>query len=150
MGPMSHHATRLVWTRTDAPFRYETYVRDHRLELETGSVLAVSAAPDYRGNPRLTNPEELLVGALSSCHMLTFLAICARKGLEVERYEDEAVGTLARPEGGPMQLTECVLRPKVRFAGEAPDATTLRSLHVQAHKGCFIASSVKTDVRVEL
>jgi organic hydroperoxide reductase OsmC/OhrA len=150
MGPVSHHATRLVWSRTSAPFRYETYSRDHRLELETGSVLPVSAAADYRGNPRLTNPEELLVGALSSCHMLTFLALCARKGLEVEHYEDDAVGTLARLEGAPMQVTECVLRPRVRFAGDAPDADTLRTLHEQAHKGCFIASSVKTRVRVEL
>jgi organic hydroperoxide reductase OsmC/OhrA len=146
---MSQHAARLVWTKTDAPFTYETYVRDHRLEMETGTVLPLSAAADFRGNPRLTNPEELLVGALSSCHMLTFLAICAKKGLEVVRYEDAAVGTLARPEGAPMHVTECVLKPKVTFAGTAPDQETLAKLHDQAHKGCFIANSVKTHVRVE-
>lgn len=147
---MSQHITRLLWQKTDAAFTYETYVRDHRVTMDTGMVLPVSAAKEYRGSPTLTNPEELLVAALSSCHMLTFLAVCAKKGLTVERYEDEAVGTLARPEGAPMHVTECVLRPKVVFAGAGPDPETLLELHRQAHKGCFIANSVKTNVRVEL
>lgn len=148
--PMSHHISRLLWQKTDAPFTYETYVRDHRVVMDTGSALELSAAADFRGNPRLTNPEELLVAALSSCHMLTFLAICAKKNIVVERYEDEATGTLARPEGAPMQVTECVLRPKVTFGGSAPDLEAQQKLHEQAHKGCFIANSVKTNVRVEL
>jgi organic hydroperoxide reductase OsmC/OhrA len=144
---MSHHQSRLLWERGETPFTYETYSRDHRISYGTGTEQRLSAAQEYRGSPSLPNPEELLVAALSSCHMLTFLAIAAKKKLVVERYEDDAVGTLARPEGGPMQVTEVVLRPRVTFTEPVDDAT-LASLHEQAHRGCFIANSVKTSVRV--
>ena len=147
---MSEHRSRLEWNRNaEAPFDYEHYSRDHRVSMETGLVLPISAAPAYRGNPSLTNPEELLVAALSSCHMLTFLAIAARKGIVVERYEDEAVGHLERPSEGPMQVTRCSLRPRITFGANAPDAATLASLHEQAHRGCFIANSVKTIVTID-
>lgn len=146
---MSQHLAQLRWQRTDAPFTYETYSRDHTIAFGTGSSMPLSAAHEYKGNPALSNPEELLVAALSSCHMLTFLAIAAKNKLVVERYEDDAVGTLARPEGAPMHVTEVILRPRVTFSGTVPDAATLAKLHEQAHKGCFIANSVKTTVRVE-
>jgi organic hydroperoxide reductase OsmC/OhrA len=147
---MSHHKSTLSWSRnTDQPFTYDTYSRDHRISMETGLVFPISSAPDFKGNPRLTNPEELLVAALSSCHMLTFLAVCAKKGFVVETYDDEAVGVLERPEGAPMHITRCTLRPRVTFSGNAPDAETLAKLHEQAHRGCFIANSVKTVVTVE-
>jgi len=145
---MSEHRTSLLWSRGERPFTYEQYGRDHRVTYGTGTAHDVSAAPEYRGNAALPNPEELLVAALSSCHMLTFLAVAAKKKLVVERYEDDAVGTLARPEGGAMQVTEVILKPRVTFEGEAPDAATLASMHEQAHRGCFIANSVKTQVRV--
>lgn len=118
--------------------------------METGLSFSASSAPDYKGNAKLTNPEEMLVAALSSCHMLTFLAVCAKKGFVVARYEDDAVGTLAKPESGPTQVTTCVLKPRVEFEGNAPDAETLHKLHEQAHRGCFIANSVKTVVTFEL
>lgn len=147
---MSHHKTTLSWARnTDQPFTYDTYSRDHRIGMETGLVFPASSAPDFKGSPSLTNPEELLVAALSSCHMLTFLAVCAKKGFVVETYDDEAVGVLERPEGAPMHVTRCTLRPKVTFSGNAPDPETLAKLHEQAHRGCFIANSVKTTVTVE-
>jgi organic hydroperoxide reductase OsmC/OhrA len=150
MGAMSLHRASIAWARNgEAPFTYDTYTRDHRVTMETGLVFPASAAPDYRGNPSRTNPEELLVAALSSCHMLTFLAIAAKKGFVVETYEDDAVGVLERPEGGPTHVTRCTLRPRIRFSGAAPDAETLAKLHAQAHRGCFIASSVKTAVTVE-
>ena len=148
---MSHHTSRLVWTRnTDQPFTYDTYTRDHQLAMGTGLSLSASAAVEYKGNDKLTNPEELLVAALSSCHMLTFLAIAAKKGFIVARYEDDAVGTLTKPESGPIQVTTCVLQPRTEFEGNAPDAETLHKLHEQAHRGCFIANSVKTAVTFEL
>lgn len=147
---MSHHRATITWSRPEGQaFTYDTYTRDHRVTMESGLVFPASAAPDFKGNPSLTNPEELLVAALSSCHMLTFLAVCAKKGLVVESYEDEAVGVLERPEGAPMHVTRCTLRPRVTFQGSAPDAETLRKLHEQAHRGCFIASSVKTAVSIE-
>lgn len=147
---MSEHRATISWTRnTDAPFTVDTYTRDHRVTMETGLVFPASSAPDYKGNPSLTNPEEMLVGAISSCHMLTFLAVCAKKGLVVERYEDEAVGVLERPEGQRMQVARCTLRPLATFSGEAPSAETIAQLHESAHRGCFIANSVKTAVAIE-
>lgn len=147
---MSAHTSSLTWPApgaTPAPFTYATYSRDHVVNWGTGQTADVSAAPEYKGNPALPNPEELLVGALSSCHMLTFLAVAARKGLVVERYTDDAVGTLAKDERGVLCITEVVLHPVVTFAAPV-DAEALAALHEQAHKGCFIANSVRMPVRV--
>ncbi|HEU4409182.1 MAG TPA: OsmC family protein [Polyangiaceae bacterium] len=146
---MSEHRAHISWQRDGADFGYESYPRDHDWRFGTGSSLRASAAHEYRGNPALPNPEEALVGALSSCHMLTFLAIAARKGLTVDAYEDEAVGHLEKNAEGRLAVTRVLLRPRVRFAGQAPDAAALAALHESAHRGCFIANSVKTDVRVE-
>lgn len=146
---MSEHRSNVVWERGDHAFTYEGYSREHRVKTGAGLAFQASAAVDFRGDPALTNPEELLVAALSSCHMLTFLAVCARKNIGVDRYEDDAVGYLERSAGAPMHVARVTLRPRVVFSTEAPDADALRALHDQAHKGCFIASSVKTVVTVE-
>jgi organic hydroperoxide reductase OsmC/OhrA len=145
---MSLHRAAVVWERGEAPFTYDAYSRNHRIRFGTGEELAASAAAEYKGDARLPNPEEELVAALSTCHMLTFLALCARKGLTVERYEDAAEGTLAKNAEGRLAVTTCVLRPLVRFAAPVDEAT-LAELHAQAHRGCFIAASVKTAVTVE-
>lgn len=147
---MSHHTAHIAWPAPSAPaapFTYATYTRDHTVTFGTGVVIDATAAPEYRGNPTLPNPEELYVAALSGCHMLTFLAIAARKGIVVTAYRDEAVGTLAKGESGALCVTEVVLHPVVTFAAEV-DTATLAALHEQAHKGCFIANSVQTVVRV--
>jgi organic hydroperoxide reductase OsmC/OhrA len=146
---MSEHRAQISWQRGGVDFGYETYSRDHDWRFGAGPSLRASAAPEYRGSAALPNPEEALVAALSSCHMLTFLAIAARKGLTVDAYDDEAVGHLEKNAEGRLAVTRVVLRPRVRFAGAAPDAATLAALHESAHRGCFIANSVKTDVRVE-
>ena len=146
---MSEHVAKVRWQRGDADFGYETYLRDHEVEWGGGARTGASAAPEYRGSGSLPNPEELLVGALSSCHMLTFLAVCARKGVVVDRYEDDARGVLEKNEGGRLAVTRVTLRPRVTFAGEAPSPEAVARLHQQAHSGCFIASSVKTEVTIE-
>lgn len=108
------------------------------------------AAHEYRGDRSKPNPEEQLVAALSACHMLTFLAISARKGLIVDRYEDEAEGVLEKNAEGRLAVTRVTLRPRIAFGGEkAVDAATLAELHEASHRGCFIASSVRTVVTVE-
>ncbi len=90
------------------------------------------------------------MGALSSCHMLTFLAICAKKGIAVDHYDDDAEGVLEKNEEGRLAVTRTTLRPKVTFGeGVRVDAEALRKLHESAHRGCFIAASVKTVVTVE-
>ncbi len=96
------------------------------------------------------DPEEAFVASLASCHMLWFLAIAAKAGFVVDRYEDAAVGTLARDTDGHLSMTEIVLRPKVSFEGRTPSEDELHELHEHAHDECFLARSVKTIVRVEL
>jgi organic hydroperoxide reductase OsmC/OhrA len=146
---VSEHNAQIAWSRDGRGFGYEQYVREHTARMGGAEPIQLSAAAAFRGDPALANPEDLLVAALSSCHMLTFLAICARKNIIVDRYEDDATGWLERPPSAPMQVTRVTLRPRIVFAGGAPDAATLASLHEQAHHGCFIASSVKTVVTVE-
>jgi organic hydroperoxide reductase OsmC/OhrA len=96
------------------------------------------------------DPEEAFVAALASCHMLTFIDIARRAGFVVDAYEDEAVGTLAKNERGARWVSEVVLRPRIAFGGDRrPAAEELSHLHHEAHDQCFIANSVKSDVRVE-
>jgi organic hydroperoxide reductase OsmC/OhrA len=146
---MSEHRATTTWTRGERTFTYEEYDRGHRIVFGGGAALAASAAHEFRGDAARPNPEEELVGALSTCHMLTFLAIAARRGLTIDRYEDEAVGTLEKNAEGRLAVTRCLLHPRVTFApGITVEAEALRALHTQAHRGCFIAASVKTEVTV--
>jgi organic hydroperoxide reductase OsmC/OhrA len=147
---MSEHEVTVRWGRGAARWDYESYVRDHEWSFGTGTTIAASAAQDFRGNASLPNPEEALVGALSSCHMLTLLAICARRGVVVESYEDHAVGHLEKNAAGRLAVTRVTLRPRIVFAeGHRPDAEALAALHEQSHRGCFIANSVTTVVEVK-
>lgn len=146
---MSTHRSTVHWSRTTPDFDYATYSRAHDTTLESGVALPMSAAKEFSGDPTRANPEELLVAALSSCHMLTFLAIAAKKRLVVDRYDDEAEGVLEKNAEGVLAVTRVVLRPKVTFAGEAPTAEVVAGLHAAAHRGCFIANSVKTEVTIE-
>ena len=93
---MSEHKVTLEWKRESADFSYESYNRDHVLIFEGGVRVPASAAPAYRGNPAHVNPEDALVAALSSCHMLTFLAVAAKKKFVVDGYSDHAVGFLEK------------------------------------------------------
>ncbi|HWE40459.1 MAG TPA: OsmC family protein [Isosphaeraceae bacterium] len=147
---MSEHRVTVDWKRETPDFAYESYNRDHDWSFDAGVVVRASAAPAYLGNTSCVDPEEAFVASLSSCHMLTFLAIAARKKLVVDSYRDEAVGVLAKDADGRLAMTRVTLRPEVAFGGESkPGPDELRRLHDQAHHACFIASSVKTEVVVE-
>ena len=112
--------------------------------------MQASAAPAYLGNPKLVNPEEAFVASLSSCHMLTFLAIAAKKKFVLDEYVDEAAGHMEKNAEGKMAITKVTLKPKITFSGEKkPSADELDKMHHAAHENCFIASSVKTEVTVE-
>ncbi len=145
---MSEYKATIHWTRTTPDFLYDTYDRTHRCTFGGGSAVALSSAPEFRGNAALANPEELLVAALSSCHMLTFLALAAKKRLTVEAYEDEAIGRMTKNAAGKLYVSDVVLRPKVRFLGGV-SAETFEAMHHRAHAECFIAHSVLTTVVVE-
>jgi len=146
---MSEHHATTRWTRGEKPFGYETYPRTHRWIFGGGAELDASSAPEYFGDAALPNPEEALVMALSSCHMLTFLAVAARRRFTVDSYEDAAVGHMEKNESGRIAITRVELRPRVAFSGaNRPTKDELAKLHEQAHHACFIANSVRTEVTV--
>jgi organic hydroperoxide reductase OsmC/OhrA len=147
---MSEHRIQTIWQRTSADFTLASYNRDHQWRFKNGVAVAASASPQYKGNPDLPDPEDAFVAALSSCHMLTFLAVAAKRGFVVERYEDAAVGYLEKNAQGKLAIARVELTPRIEFGGERqPDAEMLRRMHDEAHHGCFIANSVSTDVSVK-
>ncbi len=112
--------------------------------------MTATAAPAYLGNPANVDPEEAFVASLSSCHMLTFLAIACKQKLVLDSYEDEAVGQMEKNSEGRLAITRVTLRPKVKWSGDkTPTAEELEKIHHAAHDNCFIANSVKTEITVE-
>lgn len=146
---MSEHRATVHWNRQDTPFTAKEYTRDHVWKFDGGSEVRASAAPQFLGNDALVDPEQAFVAALSSCHMLTFLALAAREGLVVDGYEDAAVGLMERNAEKRTAITRVVLRPKISWGGDPPSAEQLNELHANAHRHCFIANSVTTEVSVE-
>ena len=144
---MAEHKIKLDWKKGAAPFTYDAYPRNHQITFKNDRTMTFSAAAAFRGDPANGDPEDMLVAALSSCHMLSFLAIAAKKKFTVTSYVDEAVGYLEN-EGGKLWMTRVILRPRLEFENP-PDHATLEQMHHMAHEQCFIANSVKTDVKVE-
>jgi len=148
---MSEHRASVHWTRTSSDFAYDHYNRAHEMRFKNGDVVvAASSAPQFLGDHERVDPEEAFVASCASCHMLSFLAISARKRLTVDSYEDEAVGHLEKGENGKLWVARVTLKPRVRFAtGTDVDAAALAKIHHQSHEECFIANSVKTEISVE-
>jgi organic hydroperoxide reductase OsmC/OhrA len=147
---MSEHRVQTIWQRTSAEFTYASYNRDYQWRFKDAVAVEASASPQYKGNPERPDPEDAFVAALSSCHMLSFLAVAAKRGFVVDRYEDSAVGFLEKNAQGRLAITRVELNPRIVFAGERqPDAESLRRLHDEAHHACFIANSVHTEVSVK-
>ena len=146
---MSEHKATIVWARNGADFGYKTYPRDHAWRFENGIEIPGSAAPAYLGNPDRVDPEGAFVAALASCHMLTFLALASNRGFVVDSYEDCAVGHLGKNANGKMAVVRIDLHPQITFSGaKLPAQSDLDWLHDKAHKECFIANSVNTEVTV--
>jgi organic hydroperoxide reductase OsmC/OhrA len=146
---MSEHVAEIRWKRQTESFSYDHYNRAHDWTFDARITVPASAAPAYKGEPDRVDPEEAFVAALSSCHMLTFLAIAAKKKLVVDAYEDRAVGHMDKNAQGRLAITSVDLHPHVTFAaGVDVDAATMKKMHHDAHEHCFIANSVKTLVIV--
>ena len=146
---MSEHFATTKWSRMPSRLHDGTYDRNHTSHLNGEQVLRVSASEEFKGDPECADPEQLLVTAVSSCHMLTFLAIAEFQGFQVKSYVDEAVGVLGKTEEGGMAVTSIRLSPFVVFDGEKqPGAAALARLHSAAHRNCFIRASLRTDVQV--
>ena len=146
---MSEHKANVKWARNGTDFGYKNYSRDHVWRFDNGIEVLGSAARAYLGNPQRVDPEFAFVAALSSCHMLTFLALASNKGFVVDGYEDNAVGFLEKNANGKLAMTRVDLHPKIAFSGVTqPTQADLDWLHDKAHRECFIANSVTTQVRV--
>jgi organic hydroperoxide reductase OsmC/OhrA len=151
---MSEYSAEILWQRGDQDFLGNRYSRKHLIRFDGGAEWAGSSSPHVVPLPwsdaAAVDPEEAFVASLSSCHMLWFLSLAAKAGWQVETYVDNAWGTLARDAGGRMAMTQVTLRPRVVFSGERmPSPDELQRLHHRAHDACYIANSVKTEVRCE-
>lgn len=146
MAQIHHFSAKLTWTDAakGTTSSYESYSRDHLIEVPGKPPLPGSADKVFHGDSSRHNPEDLLVVSLSSCHMLTYLAEAARAGVHVVAYSDEASGTMQMHEGK-MRFTEVSLRPQVVIAAGSDPAQATR-LHERAHEHCFIANSVNFPV----
>ena len=146
---MSEHRITLKWTRNGGPFARGNYLPDHEIVFAGGQNLHGSPAPDYGGNPAHADPEQMLVSSLSSCHMLTFLALCANRAYIIDTYTDDAVALLGKNAEGRNAVVKVTLSPRVAFSGDKqPTTEEFVKLHERAHAACFIANSVRTAVEV--
>ncbi|MCU0897508.1 MAG: OsmC family protein [Burkholderiales bacterium] len=146
---MAHHFhARITWPRAaGATTATADYTRDYRLSLDGKPELFGSGPTVFKGDAAGLNPEEMLVASLAACHMLTYLALCAHKGVAVIGYEDHGEGKLERVGPGTMKFVEVALKPTVRIAAGS-DAKLAEELHHKAHEGCFVANSVNFPVIV--
>lgn len=145
--PREHHYDATVsWTgaAAGAPRTYASYSRDHTIVVEGKPDLPGSADPVFRGEASRYNPEELLLAALSACHLLSYLALCEREGIAVVAYVDRASATM-QENAGAGRFTQALLRPEVTIDDERVERAT--ALHELAHEQCFIANSVNFPVR---
>jgi organic hydroperoxide reductase OsmC/OhrA len=154
---MSEHRyqANVQWQRAEnETFTDQRYSRRHELRFDGGAVVAASSAvssvPLPWSDPSAIDPEEMLVAAVASCHMLWFLSLAAKAGHVVNSYSDAADGVMTKNAAGKLWVSLVTLRPTVTFAeGRGPTSEALDALHHKAHEECFIANSVKSEVRCE-
>lgn len=149
---MSDHLATISWQRGESDFSADRYSRAHLWTFDGGARVAASSSPHVVPLPwsdaHAVDPEEAFVASLSSCHMLWFLSIARKRGFVVDRYLDHATGHLGKDADGKLAMNVVTLRPEVHFHGSnQPDDTEIDALHHAAHAACFIANSVKTEVR---
>jgi len=146
---------RVKWQcGADTPFVDGRYSRAHAWSFDGGAEIKASASPHIVpipfSDPTGVDPEEALVAAISSCHMLYFLSLAAKAGFKVESYEDLAQGMMEKAGDGRQWITTAVLKPTITFGGDKrPTESEVDDLHHQSHELCFIANSVRTLIRVD-
>ncbi len=151
---MGQYSAVINWVRDGAVFTDNRYSRGHRWSFDGGVEVPASSSPHVVPLPcsvaEAVDPEEAFVAALSSCHMLWFLGIAAKRGFVVDSYHDEAIGIMAKNVDNKLAMTQVTLRPAVMFGGtRLPSREEIEGMHHESHEQCFIASSVKTDVLCE-
>jgi len=152
---MGTYTATLRWERGDHTFTDDQYSRGHTWNFDGGVTVPASASPHIVPLPHsvaeAVDPEEAFVAAVSSCHLLTFLAIAAKRGFRVDSYADEAVGYMEKDQAGRLAVTRIVLRPAATYGGDRqPTRKEVEYMHHRAHEICFIANSVKSEIVTEI
>ncbi len=145
------HLVQVRWSRAGAAFLDNRYSRAHTWQFDGGLTVPASSSPSVVplpfSNAEAVDPEEAFVASVSSCHMLWFLSLAAKKGFVIDSYVDNAVGEMAKNGDGKLAVTRVTLRPKIEFTGESvPSPADIRALHHAAHEECFIASSIRSEI----
>jgi organic hydroperoxide reductase OsmC/OhrA len=151
---MSNYTAEIRWQRGDQKFTDNRYSRAHTWRFDGGVTVPASSSPAVVPLPMsdagAVDPEEAFIASLSSCHLLWFLSLAAKRGYLVDAYVDEARGLMAKNAEGRLAITLVTLRPLVTFSGtRQPDHAALEALHHAAHSECFIAASVRSEIRIE-
>jgi organic hydroperoxide reductase OsmC/OhrA len=151
---MASFAAEVIWVRGDQDFLSNRYSRRHLLRFDGGVEVPASSSPHVvpvpMSDPAAVDPEEAFVASIASCHMLWFLSLAAKRGFCVERYRDSAIGVMGRNPMGKESVALVTLRPEVVFSGERiASLKELHALHRRAHAECYIANSVRTEIRCE-
>lgn len=151
---MSEYSAEVLWLRNEQDFLNNRYSRKHLLRFDGGVEVAGSSSPHVVPVPMsdasAVDPEEAFISSLSSCHMLWFLSIAAKHKFCVDRYSDIATGIMEKNTAGKMFISKVTLKPKVNFSGaQIPTQEEIDRMHHEAHTECFIANSVKTEIRCE-
>lgn len=151
---MHTYEATVSWNRGDQKFGDNRYSRAHAWSFDGGAQVPASSSPYVVPEPMSVaanvDPEEALVAATSSCHMLFFLSIAAKRGFVVDSYLDRASGVMAKNSDGKVAMTRITLRPQIAFSGERmPTPQELAAIHHDSHDQCYIANSIKAEVVIE-
>lgn len=149
---MSEHRAQIVWSVSGPDFRRGQYSREHAWRFDGGITVPASPSPSVVpapwSNAAHVDPEEAYVASVASCHMLWWLSLAAKHGFDVVRYEDHAIGTMTRNAAGKLWISRIDLRPRIAYGARAASSAEEARLHALAHEECFIAQSIRTEVRV--
>lgn len=149
---MSRHSAQVAW-ESDGRFAEGSYSRRHQLRFDGGAVATGSSSPSVvpepMSDPAGIDPEEALIASAAACHMLWFLDLARQAGFDLLSYEDSAEAEMGRIAPDRMAIVKITLRPRIVFAGAAPDAAALDRLHHEAHERCFIANTLNCEIVIE-
>lgn len=151
---MSKYNVTVSWERQEANFTDNKYNRLHHWQFDGGEIVPASSSPQVVPTPlsdsSAIDPEEAFIASLSSCHMLWFLSIAAKRGFVVDKYNDKAEGLMGKNKNGKLAITEVTLRPHVKYLSSlTPGIEEDAEIHHEAHEKCFIANSVRTEIIVK-
>ena len=148
---MSKISIDLIWKLENGDMSPGKYSNQHEIIFTSNNKIIADSAPEWRGNELNTNPEHTLAASLSSCHMMTFLALAAKMKWPVKTYKDTAIATLGKNLNGLMSVTKIELNPKVEFSnGFSVDSSKMKEVQDRAHRYCFISNSLSNEVKVKI